>query len=57
MVPPTIVPLSDSDLLAPKNAASCEHLGFRRVVDAVEPGNGLRMWTFRRDPPAPRAGL
>ena len=39
----------------PKNVAFYEHLGFRRVVDTVEPSSGLRMWTFRRDPSAPRA--
>lgn len=35
----------------PDNVAFYEHLGFKRVVDAVEPQSGLRMWTFRRDPP------
>ncbi len=39
----------------PKNTAFYEHLGFRQVVDTVEPGSGLRMWTFRRDPTARRA--
>ncbi len=39
----------------PNNVAFYEHLGFQRVVDAVEPRSGLRMLTFRRDPPAPRA--
>jgi len=36
----------------PDNVAFYEHLGFRRVVEVVEPGSGLRLWTFRRDPPA-----
>jgi len=35
----------------PDNVAFYEHLGFRRVVDLVEPQSGLRLWTFRRDPP------
>ena len=39
----------------PKNVAFYEHLGFRRVVDTVESSSGLRVWTFRRDPPARRA--
>ncbi len=38
----------------PKNVAFYEHLGFRRVVDTVESSSGLRVWTFRRDPPEPR---
>lgn len=37
----------------PDNVAFYEHLGFTRLVEAVEPRSGLRMWTFRRDPPAP----
>ncbi len=41
----------------PKNVAFYEHLGFRRVVDTVESGSGLRVWTFCRDPSAPRAGI
>jgi GNAT superfamily N-acetyltransferase len=36
----------------PKNVAFYEHLGFRQLVDTVEPSSGLRMWTFRRDPTA-----
>lgn len=39
----------------PKNVAFYEHLGFRQVVDTVEPSSGLRLWTFRRDPTPPRA--
>ena len=34
----------------PKNVAFYEHLGFRRVVETVEPTSGLRLWAFRRDP-------
>jgi GNAT superfamily N-acetyltransferase len=33
----------------PKNVGFYEHLGFRVVVDMVEPTSGLRLWTFRRD--------
>jgi ribosomal protein S18 acetylase RimI-like enzyme len=36
----------------PDNVALYEHLGFRQIVDVVEPQSGLRLWTFRRDPPA-----
>ena len=36
----------------PDNVAFYEHLGFKQVVDVVEPLSGLRLWTFRRDPPA-----
>ena len=36
----------------PDNVAFYEHLGFTRLVEAVEPRSGLRLWTFRRDPPA-----
>lgn len=39
----------------PRNVAFYEHLGFRRVVEAVESNSGLRVWAFRRDPPAPGA--
>jgi len=35
----------------PANVGLYERLGFRRVVDMVEPQSGLRLWTFRRDPP------
>ena len=38
----------------PSNVAFYEHLGFRRVVETVEPQSGLRLWTFRRDPTPPR---
>ena len=38
----------------PANVGLYERLGFRRVVDMVEPQSGLRLWTFRRDPSAPR---
>jgi hypothetical protein len=37
----------------PDNVAFYEHLGFRRLREAVEPESGMRLWTFRRDPPAP----
>ena len=33
----------------PNNVAFYEHLGFRRMVETVEPQSGLRLWTFRRD--------
>ena len=33
----------------PNNVAFYEHLGFRRLVETVEPESGLRLWTFRRD--------
>jgi GNAT superfamily N-acetyltransferase len=36
----------------PNNAAFYKHLGFRQVVDVMEPQSGLRLWTFRHDPPA-----
>ncbi|HEX8250077.1 MAG TPA: GNAT family N-acetyltransferase [Pyrinomonadaceae bacterium] len=36
----------------PDNVAYYEHLGFKNVVDMIEPQSGLRLWTFRRDPPA-----
>jgi hypothetical protein len=39
----------------PENVGFYERLGFRQVVDMVEPQSGLRLWTFRRDPAAPQA--
>lgn len=33
----------------PKNVGFYEHLGFRTVVNLVEPTSGLPFWTFRRD--------
>lgn len=36
----------------PDNVAFYEYLGFKKIVEEVEPQNGLTMWTFRRDPPA-----
>jgi GNAT superfamily N-acetyltransferase len=36
----------------PDDDAFYEHLGFTKLVEAVEPRSGLRLWTFRRDPPA-----
>lgn len=39
----------------PANVGLYEGLGFRRVVDMIEPQSGLRLWTFRRDPAAPQA--
>jgi GNAT superfamily N-acetyltransferase len=35
----------------PANVSFYEHLGFRCVVDTVDASSGLRLWTFRRDPP------
>jgi ribosomal protein S18 acetylase RimI-like enzyme len=35
----------------PNNVAFYEHLGFRRLVETVDHQSGLRLWTFRRDPP------
>jgi hypothetical protein len=37
----------------PANVGLYERLGFRRVLDMVEPQSGLRLWTFCRDPAAP----
>jgi ribosomal protein S18 acetylase RimI-like enzyme len=34
----------------PDNVAFYERLGFKKVVEVVEPESGLRLWTFRRDP-------
>ena len=39
----------------PANVGFYDRLGFRRVVDMVEPQSGLRLWTFRRDPAALQA--
>jgi ribosomal protein S18 acetylase RimI-like enzyme len=36
----------------PNNVAFYEYLGFKNIVETVEPQSGLRLWTFRRDPPA-----
>lgn len=33
----------------PKNVGFYEHLGFRTLVEMVEPQSGLTLWTFRRD--------
>jgi len=33
----------------PKNVTFYQRLGFRVLVDDVEPNSGLRVWTFRRD--------
>lgn len=33
----------------PENVAFYQHLGFRVVVDMVEPISAVRLWTFRRD--------
>ena len=35
----------------PANVTFYTHLGFRVLRDVVDPPSGLRMWTFRRDPP------
>ena len=34
----------------PSNVSFYQHLGFRVLVNAVEPSSGLPMWTFRRGP-------
>ena len=39
----------------PNNVSFYEHLGFRRLVETVEPQSGLRLWTFRRDSSVPQA--
>jgi ribosomal protein S18 acetylase RimI-like enzyme len=36
----------------PDNVAFYEYLGFKKMVEIVEPQSGLKLWTFRRDPPA-----
>jgi len=36
----------------PDNVEFYEYIGFKKIVEVVEPQSGLRMWTFRRDPPA-----
>ena len=36
----------------PNNVAFYEYLGFKKIVEVVEPQSRLRLWTFRRDPPA-----
>ena len=38
----------------PDNVGFYESLGFKKIVEEVEPKSGLRMWTFRCDPPAKR---
>lgn len=35
-----------------RNVAFYEHLGFTMLVETVEPQSGMRLWTFRHDPPA-----
>ena len=35
-----------------RNVSFYQHLGFRVMAEVVEPRSGLRLWTFRRDPPA-----
>ncbi len=37
----------------PDNVDFYEYFGFKKVVEVVEPQSGLRLWTFRRDPPTP----
>ncbi len=51
-----ILSLADADRLPcyletsqPKNVSFYEHLGFRVLVDMVDPKSGLRLWTFRRE--------
>jgi ribosomal protein S18 acetylase RimI-like enzyme len=34
----------------PRNVRFYEHLGFRVLVDTIEPTSGLRIWTFGRHP-------
>jgi GNAT superfamily N-acetyltransferase len=34
----------------PKNVPLYEHLGFKVVLDEVEPASGVRFWTFLREP-------
>jgi GNAT superfamily N-acetyltransferase len=36
----------------PKNVPLYEHLGFKVIVDEVEPKSGVRFWTFLREPGA-----
>lgn len=40
-----------------KNVPFYEHLGFQCVVETVEAKSGLRLWTFRRDPPRKPAAI
>lgn len=39
----------------PANVGLYRHLGFRVLRDVVDEASGLRLWTFRRDPPSARA--
>jgi ribosomal protein S18 acetylase RimI-like enzyme len=39
------------DTAQPQNVPFYQKLGFRVVAETVEPESGLRLWTFRRDPP------
>jgi ribosomal protein S18 acetylase RimI-like enzyme len=41
------------ETVQPANVSFYEHLGFKQVVDVIEPQSGLRLWTFRRDPLRP----
>lgn len=36
----------------PNNVSFYEYLGFKKVTEVIDPQSGLRLWTFRRDPPA-----
>lgn len=36
----------------PDNVGFYEYLGFKKLVETVESQSELRLWTFRRDPPA-----
>jgi ribosomal protein S18 acetylase RimI-like enzyme len=36
----------------PDNVPLYQHLGFKVLLEEVEPTSGVRFWTFRRDPPA-----
>jgi hypothetical protein len=34
----------------PKVGAFCEKLGFKSLIESGHPDNGLRFWTYQRDP-------
>jgi GNAT superfamily N-acetyltransferase len=38
------------DTAQPKVKTFYETLGFRPVIETVDPGSGLRFWTYQRDP-------
>jgi ribosomal protein S18 acetylase RimI-like enzyme len=39
------------DTAQPQNVPFYQKLGFRVLAETVEPESGLRLWSFRRDPP------